>query len=114
MPFSKEELRYIDATVGALCRKASPAHIADKLRHIYEIEGHSVLVYSIAPRWDDPSDEIKHGVAKFRYFRSRDDWRLYWLRADLKWHLYEPEDMLDDLESLVSIVDEDKYGAFFG
>jgi Protein of unknown function (DUF3024). len=54
------------------------------------------------------------GVARFRYRRTRGSWTLYWMRRDLKWHTYDPEVIPTDLESLVALVDEDRYGAFFG
>jgi hypothetical protein len=54
------------------------------------------------------------GIAKFRYFRSRATWTLYWMRADLKWHLFEPVAPTNDLGALVEVVDENRYGAFFG
>ena len=54
------------------------------------------------------------GVARFRYTRSRRSWTLHWMRRDLKWHMYDPDAMPADLEALVALVDEDRYGAFFG
>lgn len=114
MAFSELELKRIDHTVGALCRRSSPAEFADKLRIVCEIEGHSVSVFEERPLWDGPGEWTRMGVAKFRYFRSRDEWTLYWMRRDHKWHLYEPETKKRDLATLVRVVDADRYGAFFG
>jgi len=36
------------------------------------------------------------------------------MRADFKWHAYDPEAAPSDLESLVALVEDDRYGAFFG
>jgi hypothetical protein len=53
-------------------------------------------------------------VARVRFIRARKQWQLYWMRRDMKWHLYEPKESPTDVESLVRLVDEDRYGAFFG
>jgi hypothetical protein len=29
-------------------------------------------------------------VVRFRFFRSRGAWQLYWMHRDLKWHRYDP------------------------
>jgi len=112
--FSELELRAVDGTVGTLCRRLSPPRLADELRVVYEVEGHSVLVFEERPPWRGTGEWTRLGVAKFRYVRSRGLWSLYWMRQDLKWHLYEPEVATVDLAALVAIVDEDRYGAFFG
>ena len=114
MAFSEFELKQIDKTVGALCRQKSPRQYADQLRFTYDVEGHRVSIYEERPPWQGPGEWTRHGVARFRYVRSTGRWTLYWMRADLKWHFYDPEAPLNDLESLVALVEEDRYGAFFG
>jgi len=114
MAFSELELEAIDASVGAMCRRRSPARFADKLRVVYEVEGHSISVFEERPDWCQPDVWRRMGVARFRYFRSRDEWTLYWMRRDLKWHVYDPETRKRDLATLVRVVDQDRYGAFFG
>ena len=114
MAFSKMELRMIDRTVGGLCRRRSPVQFKDQLRFVYKTEGHSVFVFEERPYWRNPSEWIRMGVARFRFTRSRDTWTLYWMRHNGKWHAYDPETRKGDLSTLVKIMDEDKYGAFFG
>jgi hypothetical protein len=114
MAFSELELKAVDRTVGDFCRRHSPAQHADQLRCIYEIKGHDVVVFEERPPWRGDGEWTRQGIAKVRFVRTRREWLLYWMRADLKWHEYEPEPMPRDLASLVRIVDEDKLGAFFG
>ena len=114
MAFSELELKRIDNTVGALCRRiTSPKH-ADQLRFTYDVDGHRVSIHEERPPWDGQGGWTRHGVARFRYTRKSGEWNLYWMRADLKWHRYDPDSMPHDLESLVAVVDEDAYCAFFG
>lgn len=114
MAFSEFELRVIEHSVGAMCRRRSPREFADQLRVVYDVDGHSVTIYEERPAWDDPSEWLHSPAARLRFFRSRGEWRLYWMRADMKWHAYDPDEMPADLASLVAVVDEDKYCAFFG
>jgi hypothetical protein len=114
MAFTELELKRIDKTVGGLCRRSSPAEHADQLRVVYAIDGHSVSMWEERPPWRGPGEWTRMGVARFRYFRSRDEWVLYWMRRDLKWHIYDPETSKRDLRTLVRVVEVDHYGAFFG
>ena len=116
MAFSEIELKRIDKLIGGMCRAKSPPHIADQLRFEYEISGHNAIVWEIRPVYFDPSRETKHGVAKFQYIRSRNTWKLYWMRADLKWHGYDPDpkQKLNELQEQIEEVERDPYGAFFG
>jgi hypothetical protein len=112
--FDELGLKRIERTVGGLCRRCSPPEHADQLRTVYEIEGHSVTMYEERPPWDGVGEWTRSGIARFRFSRSRREWRLYWMRQDLRWHLYDPDEMPPDLDSLVAAVEADKYGAFFG
>jgi len=114
MSFSELELKRIDRTVGELCRRISPPEHADQLRFEYEIKGHTVTIWEVRPPWDGVGKETRMGVARFRFFRSRGVWILYWMRRDLKWQRYEPASSTPDLAVLVAIVETDEYGAFFG
>ena len=114
MAFSEIELEYIDLFVGKLCKRRSPLHLSDKIRTTYEIKNHDVIVYEERPRLQHPDEWSKLECAKFKYDRTNKKWKLYWMRKDLKWHLYDTETGRTDLETLVRVVDTDPYGAFFG
>ena len=114
MAFSELELKRIDRTVGALCRRVSRPEHADQLRFVYEVDGHSVSIYEERPPWDGAGEWTRMGVARFRYRRTRGSWTLSWMRRDLKWHVYDADAMPADLESLVALVNQDECGAFFG
>ena len=115
MAFSEIELKRIDATVGDLCRRMTMPEHVDQLRFVYDIDGHAVSLMEERPPWDgSPGAWTRHGVARFPYLRSRGHWLLYWMRADLKWHRYDPALATADLKQLVRVVEDDEYGAFFG
>lgn len=115
MAFSDLELKRIDTTVGALCRRTSRPEHSDELRFTYKIDGHAVTVWEERSPWDgSPGEWTRMGVARFRYFRSRDEWQLFWMRSDLKWHVFDEVAPTRNLVQLVKVVNENWYGCFFG
>jgi hypothetical protein len=46
--------------------------------------------------------------------RARKIWKIYWKRADLKWHRYDPHPEAANLAEALRIIDEDACCCFFG
>jgi len=116
MAFSQLERKRIERTGGALCRRTSrpEQEHADTLRFVHEVDGHSVSIHEDRVPWDGVGAWTRMGVEGFRYTRTRGSRTLYWMPRDLKWHAYDPDAMPADLEAPVALVEEDRYGAFFG
>ena len=114
MAFGELELKRIEQTVGEFCRKRSPAHLRDKLRLEYSVKGHEVIIFELRPKWDNPKEWTELPVAKLKFIRSANKWRLYWQRADLKWHEYPGQSSSDRINDLVREVDADPLACFFG
>lgn len=114
MAFSELELKRIEQTVGRFCQKRSPAHLRDKLCLEYAIKGHDVIIVERRPKWDEPSKWTESPAAKLKFIRSANKWRLYWMRADLKWHEYPGLSTSDRLDDLVQEIDADPLACFFG
>ena len=114
MAFSEIELYKIKKIVGSLCEKRSPAHIIDQLRVDYKIQNQDIIIFEIRPQWNDPKKQIVSPFAKLKFVRSRNHWKLYWHRADMKWHKYMPFESSRDLAELLKEIDTDQNGCFFG
>jgi hypothetical protein len=114
MAFNELELKRIEQTVGEFCRKRSPAQLKDRLRLGYSVKGHEVVNFERRPKWDNPKEWIESPVAKLKFIRSANKWRLYWQRADLKWHEYPSLSSSDRLGDLVQEIDADPLACFFG
>lgn len=114
MAFSDAELATIDKALGGLCERHSPPDLADQLRTVYEVDRLAVTLYEERPDWRGSGEWMRTPVARFRYVRRADEWELYWMRADLKWHFYEPAGRVRRLSTLVRDVERDEYGCFFG
>ena len=114
MAFAEIELARIEKSVGGLCRRRTMPELRNQLRFEYSIRRHDIEIFEARPDWQDPVQEMKHPVAKVRYVRSTNEWRLFWMRRDLKWHSYEPHAVGRSLEELVEEVDRDEHCCFFG
>ena len=87
--------------------------VRKQLDYGYKIEGQSVFLLEIRPQWDKP--EIIHEHApKTTYVKHSDHWKIYWLRANLKWYPYNPAPVVKSLNDFTRIVGEDAHGCFFG
>ena len=111
MAFSELELKRIEQTVGEFCQKRSPAHLKDKVRLEYSVKGHEVVIVERRPRWDNRNEWTDSPVAKLKCIRSANKWRLYWQRADLKWHEYPGSSSSDRISDLVQEIDADHWPA---
>lgn len=114
MAFSEVDLKRIEQTVGVFCGKRSPGHIKDKLRLMYAVKGHEVVIVERRPRWDNETEWTETPVAKLKFIRSANKWRLYWMRADMKWHEYPGLSSSSYLDDLVQEIDTDPLACFFG
>lgn len=114
MAFAEIELARVKKVVGGFCESRVRPEIRDKLRYEYSVHRHDVEIHEVRPHWQDPGLETRTGVAKFRFVRSAGEWRLFWMRQDLKWHAYEPCASARGLEELVEVVGRDEFGCFFG
>jgi hypothetical protein len=114
MAFAEIELARIEKSVGGFCSRRTNPAIRDELRLEYSVYRHDIELFEVRRDWRDPAEEMQSAVAKIKYVRTTNEWRLYWMRQDLKWHSYEPHPVGKSLEELVAVVDQDQYCCFFG
>ena len=95
-------------------RRRPPPHIRPDLDIGYRVSGPSVQVHEIRPDWQDPQIRMEHPVAKATFVRSKNRWRVFCMKSDLKWHAYEPSPEVQSLEAFLNVVDRDDYRCFFG
>jgi hypothetical protein len=57
---------------------------------------------------------LESAIAKATYVKSRKEWKLYWRRADLKWHLYKPHPTSDSIETVLDVIEQDGHNCFWG
>ena len=91
-----------------------PIEIRDKLDLGYSFKNNVVEIFETRPIWNKTDEFQNFSFAKIKYVKSQKRWKLYWMRASGKWQSYEPFPDSNNLEILLSIIDEDSYGCFKG
>lgn len=91
-----------------------PEEIRKQLDLSYKIEDQSVILFEIRPLWDNPIEFAEYAYAKATFIKNKNVWKIFWLRANLKWDSYKPTPEVSTLKEFLKIVDEDKYCCFKG
>lgn len=115
MAFTSEEKQKIKTKIQAfLDRKRPEENIRHKIDLGCDIKGQSVLIYEIRSHPVHPEEKIYPAIAKATFNKSRKVWKIYWQRANMKWEVYPPRPMVDDLDLFFKEVEEDRAGCFYG
>ncbi len=115
MALSEFETKRIEKSVNNLIESRRPEpNLRDEFDISFRISGQSFEIFEIRPRWDDPSIKIEGSIAKATFVKSTKKWKLYWQRADMKWHRYELVGKSDSLDEIINAIDQDQYGCFWG
>lgn len=109
-----QTLDVIEAIENFLSRKRPPEEIRKKVDFGYKIEGQSVFIFEIRPQWNDPTIIHEHAIAKTTFVKSKNKWKVFWVRGDLKWHSYSPKPTVKSIAEFAKLVEEDKHHCFWG
>lgn len=115
MALSEFEIKKIEKSVEEYIEKRRPpSHIRNEVDLNYRIDNQSVEIFEVRSLWNNPDEKIEGAIAKATYVKKQKKWKLYWQRADLKWHRYEPNPEVKTIEQFVSIVEQDEFACFWG
>ena len=115
MALSEFEIKKAGKAAEAfLAIKRPPPDIRKQLDIGYRIENQSIEIFEIRPDWQDESIIRNHSVAKATYVKSQGVWKVFWQRADLKWHSYEPVATVKNIGDFFDTVVDDPHGCFWG
>ena len=115
MALSEFEMKRYEILVKKFIEGKRPEkYLRDKLDFGYRFKGQSVELFTIRPRWNDPKEILESNFAKATYVQAENIWKVYWLRADLKWHRYGPNPSAKTIEEFLSVVGNDEHCCFFG
>lgn len=88
-----------------------PKHIRNEVDIVYTIIDQTIDIGEKRPLWNGKSGETYISPsARIKYIRSTNIWKLYWMRRDLKWHLYFTGGTLTEL---LEVVRNDAHCFFF-
>jgi hypothetical protein len=111
---SLQSLEIIEIMENFLSAKRPPEDIRDRLDIGYRIDNQSIFIFEIRPRYQSPEEKVELDVAKTTYVKSKDLWKVYWKRGDLKWYPYDPQPTVKNLNAFARLVEEDSHACFWG
>ncbi len=115
MSFSEFEIRRLEKLVGQFVQKHRPLpELRDQVDLAFRIKDQSVIIYEIREVWDQPGRKTEPLIAKASRDKSSGVWKIYWQRADMRWHRYEPTPETASIEEFLAVVDKDEYHCFWG
>jgi len=96
-------------------KRRPPPHIRPELDIGFRVRNQSIELFEIRPVWrGEPGEPMEHPIAKATFIKTRGIWRIFWQRADLKWHSYDPVPEVASLDDFIEIIDADPYECFYG
>ena len=115
MAFSEFEIKRLEKIVGCFIEKQRPpSHNRKELDLAFRIEGQSVIIYEVRPAWRQQNEFIEQNVAKATFVKTQNLWKVYWQRADLTWHIYDPVEAVKNIDEFLAVVKIDEYHCFYG
>jgi hypothetical protein len=91
-----------------------PVELRKKIDLGYSFTNNEIIFFEIMPHWNDETKVHQSPFVKAKYVKSRKIWKIYWMRANGKWELYEPNPIVHSITSFIEIVEEDEHGCFRG
>lgn len=95
-------------------RRRPPLHLRDQVREGQRFTDQSIELFIVRPAFNRPGEHIEESIAKVQQVRTQGVWRIFWKRADGKWHGYKPRPKAPTLAAALRVIDEDPHGCFFG
>ena len=104
------------ARVQRWCRARVPASARDEIRIKYDVAGWDVTIVECRAPWSPEAgpEWTRFPVARLRYLKSRQVWRLYWRDRDERWHEYPDLAFARDVGDLLEEIDRDPTAIFWG
>jgi len=113
MALSELELAGVNRTMTAyIARRRPRPEIRNELDIGYSIENQSIIVHEDRQLYD--GSRMIEPVAKATWVKTQRTWKVFWMRADLRWHSYEPLAIARTLDKVLEEIDADPYGCFWG
>jgi spore coat polysaccharide biosynthesis protein SpsF (cytidylyltransferase family) len=107
-------LEIIEVLENYIERVRPPESMRHQMDISYKIENQSVIIYELRPVWNNPKEMQESNVANATFLKSKNRWKVFWIRADSKWHGYKHVPTVSTIQDFVELVEEDKYACFWG
>ncbi len=115
MALSASEAKRCEKVVAQFVeRTRPPASLRAEVDLSFRITGQSVELFEVRRHWQDPGKTMEVPIAKATFDRSSRTWKVFWRRADLRWHSYQPVPRVPTIEAFLVLVEQDEHACFYG
>jgi hypothetical protein len=108
------QIEIIEAMENFMEIRRPPENIRNEVDLNYKIENQSIIIVEIRPNWNNTEEKVELPIAKATFVKTTNSWKVFWQRADLKWHTYSPNPEVDDIKDFIALVHEDANHCFWG
>ena len=113
MPFPPFVKLLVERKLTPYCKKKVPPQLRDQVRVDFKIRGNNVTLFQerlsgLSQAWVD----IR--VAQFRFDHDGGKWALYWPDRNQRWSKYSGLEPSLNLDDLITEVEKDPIGVFWG
>ncbi|MCX7180101.1 MAG: DUF3024 domain-containing protein, partial [Proteobacteria bacterium] len=108
--------KQVESKLGEYCDNKVPAHVRDQVRLSFSFMGNTVTLFEERPVQNQLDKRTKIPIAQFRLNVVDHLWRLYCANPKRQegWALYRDAGPTTDFETLVTALDQDTTGVFWG
>lgn len=83
------------------------------LDYSIDIDDQSIEIFEIRTHFFR-DQKVKIPIAKTKWIRRQRVWKIYWQRADMNWHKYDPLPQVKTLGEFIEEVKDDPWACFWG
>ncbi len=91
-----------------------PKEMRDKIDIGFTYSKYTLEIFEISPKWDNEKEMTHMPIAKTKYVKSQEIWKIYWMRANGKWEAYPPQREVKTINEFFEILKKDDHACFWG
>ena len=95
-------------------KKRPPIELRKELDIGYTFEKNVLEIFEIRPQWNDNSKTLNIPITKVKYIKSKEIWKIYWKGGNENWKFYEPSGEINSIRDVLTEIDKDTHGCFWG
>jgi hypothetical protein len=90
-----------------------PVEVRKQLDFGYTYENNAVLLLEIRPNFINEDEIMQRPIAKIKFVKSKNIWKLYWMRGNLTWLEYTKSNFTT-IQKAFKVIEKDEDACFFG
>lgn len=114
MALPESTRRIVENALDAFCETKVPPHTFERVKLTYRIRGNNVTLFEQRSFPFDANEWEECKVAQFRYDADTGEWTLYCADRNSRWQEYFDTPPTRDFGSLLTEIDKDPTGIFWG